>query len=542
MSDGNLDLFNVGDTRMTDRPSYILFITDQQRYDHLGCNGHPVLKTPNIDQMAARGVSHDRFYVASPVCMPNRASLMTCRMPSSHGVRSLGVPLAHDNVSFVEVLRDAAYDTALIGKSHLQNVSNFAVQVEPREDRDGYHVPDDSLAQAVRSELDGDHYQYERQPFWMQENPKVPTPFYGFDHYDSVLRHGTNIGGDYELWLKKEAPEVLALRGPNNQLPHDYKCPQAIRTKIPEEYYSTSYIAKRAVEWLQQRKGNTNPFFLMVSFPDPHHPFNPPGKYWDMYKPEQMPVPKAYSSTDWHPPEYVTAAERARENDKSLGHKTGYSLAVSEQEALEAQALTCGMISMIDDAIGQVRASAVESGVSENLVEIFTSDHGDHLGDHRLLFKGAEQYDTLNHVPFIWSDSKGVQGTRTDDLAQTLDIGTTILEHAKIEAPVGMQGLAMRVGGGRGRDAVHIQYETQRTQEAFGPRPRVHTIIHDRWRLSMYVGKCQNELFDLHDDPGEMINLWDSASHSDMKNSLVEKLAELEIEVADRVPLPTSEA
>ena len=75
---------------MTERPSYILFITDQQRYDHLGCNGHPVLRTPNIDAIADTGVNYDRFYVASPVCMPNRASLMTCRMPSSHGCARSG--------------------------------------------------------------------------------------------------------------------------------------------------------------------------------------------------------------------------------------------------------------------------------------------------------------------------------------------------------------------------------------------------------------------------------------------------------------------
>ena len=105
---------------MTGRPSYILFITDQQRFDNLGCNGHPVLKTPNIDAMAAEGVNYRNFYVSSPVCMPNRASLVTCRMPSSHGVRSLGVPLSHDNVTFIDLLRAAGYDTALIGKSHLQ--------------------------------------------------------------------------------------------------------------------------------------------------------------------------------------------------------------------------------------------------------------------------------------------------------------------------------------------------------------------------------------------------------------------------------------
>ena len=116
---------------MSKRPNFILFITDQQRFDYLGCNGHPVLKTPNIDEMASQGISYERFYVSSPVCMPNRASLMTCRMPSSHGVRSLGIPLSKKQVTFVEILRAAGYETALIGKSHLQNVTDWPTQFEP---------------------------------------------------------------------------------------------------------------------------------------------------------------------------------------------------------------------------------------------------------------------------------------------------------------------------------------------------------------------------------------------------------------------------
>ncbi|MEL7344867.1 MAG: sulfatase-like hydrolase/transferase [Pseudomonadota bacterium] len=527
---------------MTDRPSYILFITDQQRYDHLGCNGHPVLKTPNIDAIAEGGVNYDRFYVASPVCMPNRSSLMTCRMPSSHGVRSLGLPLEHDNVTFVELLRAAGYDTALIGKSHLQNVSGRPVGIAPPLYRDGYAAPPQDLAQAVRSDLEAEEFQYESKPYWAKDDPKVPLPFYGFDHYNSVQRHGTMNGGDYEEWLKKVAPQVLPLRGRADQLPHDYTVPQAIRTKIPEEYYSSTYVAEQAAEWLAARKGNPKPFFLMVSWPDPHHPFNPPGKYWDMYKPEEMPVPAAYGVDDWDPPAYVKIAERDRARDTSLGQMAGYSIAVSQREAQEAAALTCGMIAMIDDGVGKVRAAAQDAGLAKNTVQIFTSDHGDHLGDHRLLFKGAEQYDTLTHVPFIWADPKGEHGVRSDDLAQTLDIGSTILEHAKVEPAIGMQGQVMAVAGGAGRQAAHIQYETQRTQEAFGERPRVHSIVKDRYRLSMYLGKCPNELFDLRADPGEMVNLWNSASHAAIKAELIESLAEMEIAVADRVPLPTQEA
>lgn len=527
---------------MSDRPSYILFVTDQQRYDHLGCNGHPVLQTPNIDEMASEGVCLDRFYVASPVCMPNRASLMTCRMPSSHGVRSLGVPLSHDNVTFVELLRAAGYDTALIGKSHLQNVSGWDTQIEPPAQREGYVTPPPGLAEAVRADLDGAAYQYESQDFWKQDNPKVPTPFYGFDHYDSVLRHGTMNGGDYFEWLRREAPEVLPLRGRDNQFAHDYSVPQAIRTKVPEDFYSTAYIAQQAAAWLEARRDTTTPFFLMVSFPDPHHPFNPPGKYWDMYKPDDMPVPVAYSANDWDPPDYVRIATRDRANDPSAGQNAGYSVAVSQREAQEARALTCGMITMIDDAVGRVRGAAKDTGIADSAVQIFTSDHGDHLGDHRLLFKGAEQYDSLTHVPFIWADPAGVKGERSSEIAQTHDIGTTILEHARIDASVGMQGAVMKVAGGDGREAAHIQYETQRTQEAFGTRPRVHSIVHDRWRLSMYLGKCPNELFDLEDDPDEMSNLWDSPDHSAIKADLIERLAEMEIAVADRVPLPTAQA
>ena len=105
-----------------------------------------------------------------------------------------------------------------------------------------------------------------------------------------------------------------------------------------------------------------------------------------------------------------------------------------------------------------------------------------------------------------------------------------------------MQGVVLPVVGGAGRDAAHIQYETQRTQEAFGPRPRVHSIVHGDWRLSIYLGKCQNELFDLANDPGEMVNLWDDAKYQEVKARLVERLAELEIAAGDRVPLPTAQA
>lgn len=527
---------------MSHRPSYILFITDQHRYDYLGCNGHPVVRTPHIDQMAEQGVNFDRFYVNSPICMPNRASLMTCRTPSSHGVRCLGVPLSYDHVTFVELLRAAGYDTALIGKSHLQNMNNNPPLYKKPPARKGYVAAPPELAEAIRTDIKDPIYAYERPEFIRQKNAEIPLPHYGFDEFDFVTRHGFNTGGFHERHQRQHAPERFALRNKDDQFDHDFTCPQAIRTKIPEQDHSTSYIADQACAYLEGRKDNPKPFFLMVSFPDPHHPFSPPGKYWDMYKPEDMPIPHSYHADEWQVPNYVTVARENRESDPQIGEKSGNSVAITQIEAQQAAALTCGMITMIDDAIGRVRHSAKQADLSDHTVQIFTSDHGDHLGDHGLLFKGVEQYDAITHVPFIWSDPKGETNKRDSKLGQTLDIGTTILEHAKIEQSLGMQGRILSVAGGEGRKAAHIQYENQKPDRVFGDRPKVNSIIMGQWRLSVYIGTCPNELFDLKNDPHEMRNLWDDTAYGETKSNLLEHLCELEITSANHVPVPLSEA
>src|SRR5207244_9993289 len=218
--------------------------------------------------------------------------------------------------------------------------------------------------------------------------------------------------------------------------------PQAYRTAIPAELYPTAFIGEQAQAFVQAADVG-QPFFLMVSFPDPHHPFNPPGKYWDMYKPEQFAVPEAFARNDWTPPALVQAIIKDREAGKAnlAGMNT---IGVTAREAQEARALTCGMIACVDDAIGRVLKALDASGKRDDTVVIFTSDHGDHLGDHRLMLKGAEQYQSIVRVPFIWADPQaGARPKRTAALASTMDIGTTMLERAKIEPFSGMQGKSL---------------------------------------------------------------------------------------------------
>lgn len=514
------------------RPNVILFVTDQQRADHLGCYGHPVLRTPAIDGLARRGVAFDNCHVASPVCMPNRASLMTGRMPSLHGVRMNGVPLSTDAVTFVDLLRDAGYRTALIGKSHLQNFTGQPAYGEPRPERTGFHRAGGALAEASRHDY--------RAPAYRQEAPSSPSaapPFYGFDHVDLVTGHGDACGGDYARWLSGREPDADRLLGPENQLPHDYVCPQAVRTALPEELYSTSYIAGQAVSWLDAAGGA--PFFLMVSFPDPHHPFNPPGRYWDAYRPEDMPVPAAFERNDWTPPPHVAALHRERDAGEAALQGMN-SIGCTLREALEARALTCGMIEMIDDAVARVLAALERSGGAGRTVVAFTSDHGDHLGDHGLLLKGAEPYREITRVPLIWADPDGPSGLRREDMAQTVDIPATILERAHIEPFHGMQGKSLLAGPVR--DAAFIQYDHQRPHPGLGGPPRVHSLVDRRWRLSVFDGQDRGELYDLEADPGEFRNLWDDPGAAAEKARLMERLLREEIAAVDRSPLPTARA
>jgi len=529
------------------RPNFLLFITDQHRVDYLGCYGHPVLKTPHIDSIAARGTRFTRFYVATPVCMPNRATLMTGRMPSVHGVRSNGSPLPLQSNTFVDALRAAGYATALVGKSHLQNFSDIPAVLKRPPARSGDQVLDASFAEARKPSISEGPYDQEHPKRWQGGRDfEMRLPFYGFEHVDLCTAHGDHVGGHYYVWLKSRRPDADALRERKNQLPHDYVCPQAFRTPIPEELYPTAYIADKSCEWLDRYAAGDRgwPFFLMASFPDPHHPFTPPGRYWSRYSPQDMALPGSFDHGNRPLARPVAWALNERASGKAVVSEQA-AFAVDEREAREAMALSCGMIAMIDDAVGRVLAQLAARGFADDTIVIFTSDHGDFLGDHRLLLKGPAHYDGITHVPFVWAEPGERRESKSDVLAGTLDIAPTVLDRAHVQPYNGVQGvslLAAIAGEGASRGSMVIEDDQQRALLGYRTPPRLRTLITARWRMTIAHADPWGELYDLENDPHEMDNLFEEASHRGVRAELMEQLAYRQMELAERSPLPMGRA
>lgn len=515
---------------MTKRPNFLYFITDQQRADWLGCYGHPVLKTPNIDAIAAQGMRFDNFHTASPVCMPNRASLLTGRYPSLHGLRYNGCRLPLSANTFVSQLAEAGYNTAAIGKSHLQPFTDMppiGVNADEVADR-----PD-----AWRWD-DGNYGQEEPGRYTADGRYDFKTPYYGYNHVDMVTSHGDKCGGHYQQWFRERADDWEALHDPANQLPHDYTCPQANRTPIPEDLYPTAYIRDRAIAHLNSCVGDDAPFFTFVSFPDPHHPFNPPGKYWDMYAPDDFDVSLPFDAhqNPTIPMKWLHA------NWKGAGGQTTPQTAMmlDEQHIKEAMALTAGMMAFVDDAVGDIMAALTRNGQLDNTVICYNSDHGDYMGDYNMLLKGALPFRSITRVPFIWSDPENRKAASSDALASTIDIAATVLDRVGLKPFNGNQGKSLKPvleGAATVRDDVLIEYNDGGRRLGFDEPARVRALVSPDWRYTIYKDQDWGELYDLANDPQETHNLWDSADHFAIRAQLAERMNQHLMAQMDESPL-----
>ncbi|WP_299508160.1 sulfatase-like hydrolase/transferase [uncultured Roseobacter sp.] len=523
---------------MTKRPNFLFIITDQHRADHLGCYGNAIVQTPNIDRIAATGTRWDRFYVANPICMPNRASIMTGRMCSVHGARHNGIPLSKDHTTFVELLRDAGYSTGLIGKSHLQSFTGLPA-ANRFEAREGLTTPSAHLRDAYKNNRHSDEYDLEVAPNW--DTPladRLKGDFYGFNHVEVAADHGDQASGDYLLWARKQVPDFDTMTGPDNALPDNrINAPQAWRTAVPEERYSTSWIADRSEAWLQNQAKKATPFFLQMSFPDPHHPFTPPGRYWDMYDPADIPLPASFGQGDLPP---IRAMKDAMQKGTDPRDNQN-PFAVTEDEARAIIALTYGMITMIDDAIGRVLKRLETLGLAENTVVIFTSDHGDYMGDHGLMLKLLLHYQGIIRVPFIWNDPANQTQAKADaGLSSSIDISATILARAGIQPFNGLQGRDLL--STRPPEAIIVEEDSQRTMTGFDRPQRVRTVVTEKYRMSLREGEDWNELYDLELDPDELSNIYDAPIAVGARQAVTETMLRRMIELQDRAPLPAYRA
>jgi arylsulfatase A-like enzyme len=520
-------------------PNFLFIITDQQRADHLGCYGNPTVRTPHIDALARAGFRAEHNYVATPICMPNRATMMTGRMPSVHGVRHNGIELSLDETTFVEMLREAGYHTALVGKAHLQNITGAPAQWPPD--------PRDRQLRDARRRGPG-RYGQESGPTWEKDpEHELTLPYYGFEKVDLSIRHADEQYGHWRRWLRTQTKDADRLIGPENAIPAPEfeltKCRQAWRTRVPEELYPTSWITERTLDALRECAQRGRPFFIECSYPDPHHPFTPPGEYWSMYAPDDIPLPPSFRAGHRHLPPHVAWLYGQRDTGKAVKH--GQALfACSEREAREAIALNYGTISLIDDSVGRLLAELERLGLAADTVVIFTSDHGDFLGDHQLLLKGPIHYTGLVRTPFIWKDPAMTAPRESSALVQAIDLAPTVLARAGVPAFNGIQGrslLPLIEGDAQTlRDALVIEEEGQRTYLGFDERVRMRSLVTAQHRISLYDGVPWGELYDRQADPEETINLWDDTGARKLRGELVERLAKAMLAATEESPHPTA--
>ena len=251
-----------------------------------------------------------------------------------------------------------------------------------------------------------------------------------------------------------------------------------------------------------------------------------------MYDPADIELPASFGKGDLPP---IRAMREALENGTDPRDNQN-PFAVTEDEARAIIALTYGSITMIDDAIGRVLADLKSLGLADDTVVIFTSDHGDYMGDHGLMLKLLLHYQGIIRVPFIWRDPMSPdQGSLDETLGSSIDIAATILARAGIQPFNGLQGRDLL--SEKAPEAVLVEEDSQRIMTGFNRPQRVRTMVTDRYRMSLREGEDWSELYDLQTDPHELDNRYDDPEFQSVKVRLIETMLRRMISLQDRSPL-----
>ncbi|MBT4638806.1 MAG: sulfatase-like hydrolase/transferase [Deltaproteobacteria bacterium] len=473
------------------RPNVLWVTSDQQRYDTVHAHGCEVINTPNLDKLAREGVSFMNAYTQCPICTPSRASFMTGRYPASHHVHRNGndhFPPTEKIIS--RILKDNGYFTGIIGKHHLSR-SEERIELIPE-----------------------DGYMY------------------------SALGDCWPIGRDYDDWLKEEKgiedplklyPDLL------QSSPRDYG------PGLPLENQQATWWAERAIQFIE--RDHDSPWFLNLNAVDPHPPFFPPKEFLDKYDPAKMPLP-LYRESDvarqegfweidqqWKKIYDVRHYDPAEDIDQSafaLEDRNLFDFPPDVYNARMIRACYYAMIEMIDDRLGMVLNALERTGQIDNTVVIFTSDHGEMLGDHGMLYKGCRFFEGLVHVPLIirWP-AEISPDTRSKALVELVDIMPTLLEATGVKVPENVQGKSLlSLLSGKTDLNYHKDYVVSEFNGALAGMPfQSHgsMVFDGRYKTCVYHDAGKVEIFDLEKDPGEFVSLWDAPDSESEKLRLIHR-------------------
>ena len=516
---------------MSEKLNFLFIFTDQQRKDHLSCyNENMVLKTPNIDKIAKEGIRFTNFYCNNPICMPNRSTIFTGQYPSVHGVTTNGRNLPQGTRTFVDILRENGYHTANFGKIHL----NYFGATKERFDE----------------KLESQEFAYPK--YYKKLTNHIP--YFGLEEIKLVSGHGILCGHpDFLNWVvsKVKLDENLQLKlgidpeDSDRDILRKYAklmTPkengsflklQVWKHDIPEDLYSTTFVKEHVKAFLEKFAKGSIPkdnFFMFCSFPDPHHPFSPPGKYFDMHKPEDIILPRSFNdnhenSTSLNKRHYSKPVK----TEGTEPHLFPKAKDLTDLDAKRVIAASYGMEKMIDDAIGEIIDVLVKTGLAKNTVVIYTTDHGDLGGEHKFFFKGPFLYQGLINIPFIMKIPGGVKNKVSTSLVSSIDIPETILELAGLPIPDFMQGRSMVPILRNPNEKINENILVEMDDEFINEKTR--TLITDEWRITIF--REYGELFNLNEDPDEMNNLWDDDLLKDIKLELILKLMRKNLRVRE---------
>ena len=500
---------------ISEKMNVLFIITDQQRADHLGCAGNRILKTPNLDRFASEGLRFTNAFCANPICMPNRGSILTGLYPNMHGCRTNGINLPENVPTMPEALLKQGWHTHAIGKLHL----NF---MERSYKKEVYS------AESIDAWIDPEKVKSMRKRFL--------KPYYGFEEVETVIGHGDKCVGHYLDWLEEKAPQYVESTKKSIENLFPALC---YETELPEECYPTSFIAERTLAFLERyRNGDfgNKPFFLLSSFPDPHHPVCPPGKYKDMYDPEDIELPSNFNDLEnlkKHPflAPFITSPPM---RDKYLIQR-----ATTEEEAREFISLTYGAITMIDHGVGKILASLEKLGMADNTIVVYTSDHGDLMGDHRLILKGPSPFIGVLNVPLIWKVPEMIKpGSVSESLISSIDFAPTLMNLLGIgsrKLPPDMQGVDMTPVLKDPTIKVRDHCLIEEDEEYFRIKLRLRHLITEDHKITVYEHlRDYGDIFDRKDDPDEVNNLW--YKDKELRSNLIEKLFYENLSAQSRYP------